>query len=38
MKSAKINILNAFILNDRLGNHFRALTELMLAEDNKPSL
>lgn len=37
-KSCRINLLYAFLLNDQLNNHFKALTEMMFAEDNKPSL
>ena len=37
-KSARLHLLGAFVYQERLKNKFKALYELMLAQDTKPNL
>lgn len=37
-KSSKLHLLNAYLHNEKLQNTFKALTEMMVAEDIKPTI
>ena len=37
-KTPRLHLLYAFIQHERLGNKYKALSELMITEENKPNI